>query len=121
MISIRLIAASAFIGAASMPAAALAQEYVIPQIWGNNLLGQSAMSHTRETILKPDDETDGDRRSQRRSSTECSVEALPDADRRAMEREYARRLREDGRTHADLWVREQGRLFRERLTEQGVC
>lgn len=125
MISIRLIAAAALLGAVSMPAAVSAQEYVVPQIWGNNLLGQSAMTHTRENILNNNGDRQGDRDSDRRveqrTSAECSVDALPAAERRAMEREYMRRLAAEGRGPADLWVREQGRLFRERLTQQGVC
>ena len=125
MISTRLIAAAAFLGAATLPAAASAQEYVIPQIWGNGLLGQSAMTNTRENILNADRDRDrsrdDDRRSDQRQSRECSADALPADERRAMEREYTRRLRVDGRTAADLWVRDQGRLFREKLEREGVC
>lgn len=125
MISTRLIAAAAFLGAAALPAAASAQEYVIPQIWGNGLLGQSAMTHTRENILNADRDRDrnrdSDRRSQPRQTTECSADALPAAERRAMEREYVRRHRADGKPAADLWVRDQGRMFRERLEREGVC
>lgn len=124
MISTRLIAA-AFLGGAALPAAVSAQEYVVPQIWGNGLLGQSAMTHTRETILNGDSDRDSnrasDRREQPKQSAECSVDALPAQERRAMEREYVRRHRADGKTAADLWVRDQGRLFRERLEREGVC
>lgn len=125
MFSTRLIAAAAFFGAAALPAAVSAQEYVVPQIWGNGLLGQSAMTHTRENILNADRDRDrnraGDRREQPRQAAECSVDALPAEERRAMEREYVRRHRADGKMAADLWVRDQGRLFRERLEREGVC
>ena len=60
-------------------------------------------------------------RSARTTSSACSADALPAAERRAMEREYLRRSKADGRASADEWVREQGRLFRARLARQGVC
>lgn len=107
--------------AAMTAAPAVAQEYVIPQIWGNGLLGQSAMTHTRETLLNDDDDR-SDRREDRRAETrECSADALPAHERRALEREYMRRMRSDGRASADLWVRDQGRQFREKLEREGVC
>ncbi len=51
----------------------------------------------------------------------CSADALPAADRRALETEYESRFRSDGKASADAWIREEGRLFRERLVAEGVC
>ena len=51
----------------------------------------------------------------------CSAEALPAAERSRMQAEYKRRLIADGKASADAWVREQGRAFRQRLVDQGVC
>lgn len=56
-----------------------------------------------------------------RPSVGCSADALPAADRRRMEQEYARRLRADGKASADAWVAEQGRLFRIKLVADGIC
>ena len=55
------------------------------------------------------------------ASRQCSAEALPAAERRRMQAEYQRRLRADGKSNADAWVKEQGRRFRERLIAEGVC
>lgn len=55
------------------------------------------------------------------ASRQCSADALPAAERRRMQIEYQRRLRADGKTSADAWVREQGRRFHQRLVAQGVC
>ena len=38
-----------------------------------------------------------------------------------MQAEYQRRVRADGKSSADAWVKEQGRRFRERLIAEGVC
>lgn len=101
----------------------VAQEYVIPQIWGNGLLGQSAMEVTRRNLEEYHEE-DADR--SERSSAEndysgCSADALPADDRRQMEIEYARRLSSDGKESADAWVHHQGRQFHQKLVEDGVC
>ena len=55
------------------------------------------------------------------ASRQCSADALPIAERRRMQAEYQRRLRADGKSSADAWVKEQGRRFRERLVAEGVC
>lgn len=38
-----------------------------------------------------------------------------------MQAEYQRRVRADGKSSADAWVKEQARRFRERLIAEGVC
>lgn len=38
-----------------------------------------------------------------------------------MQREYARRIRSEGKARADAWVQQQARDFRQRLVEQGIC
>ena len=60
-------------------------------------------------------------RSIRASAQECSADALPAEERRAMEAEYMRRLRADGEDSAQAWVRQQGALFRMRLVAEGIC
>jgi len=55
------------------------------------------------------------------ASPGCSVNALPAAERRDLEREYGRRAKADGKASADRWVAEQGRQFRARLVAQGIC
>ena len=55
------------------------------------------------------------------SSTRCSADALPAAERRVMEAEYARRFRREGKASADRWAAEKGRAFRARLVAQGIC
>jgi len=51
----------------------------------------------------------------------CSADALPAAERSRMQAEYKRRVIAEGKASADAWVREQGRLFRQKLVDQGVC
>jgi len=101
----------------------VAQEYVIPQIWGNGLLGQSAMEVTRQNLERYHGE-DGD--SSERATPEneypgCSADALPADDRRRMEAEYSRRLQSDGKQSADAWVHHQGRQFHQKLVDDGTC
>ena len=60
-------------------------------------------------------------RRQQRDASGCSADALPAEERRALETEYGRRFRSDGRASADAWIREQGRRFRQKLVEEGVC
>ena len=70
-------------------------------------------------------DTDRYRQQKRKSvtsaATRCSADALPAAERRRLEQEYARRLKADGKPSADRWVAQQGQLFRARLVKQGVC
>lgn len=63
----------------------------------------------------------GPTRRAERDDRACSADALPAADRRAMEGEYARRFRSDGRASADAWIREQGKRFHQQLVDDGVC
>jgi len=51
----------------------------------------------------------------------CSADTLPEADKAAMEQEYARRSREDGQAAADAWLRNEARVFLARLVAEGVC
>jgi len=53
--------------------------------------------------------------------TECSPDALSADERAAMEREYVRRLRAEGKKSADAWVAQQGQAFHQRLVDQGIC
>lgn len=55
------------------------------------------------------------------ASQQCSADALPNAERRRLQAEYLTRLRTDGKSSADAWVKDQGRRFRERLVAEGVC
>lgn len=52
---------------------------------------------------------------------QCSAEALPSADRTRIEVRYREIERRDGRAAAQDYVREQGRLFADRLVADGVC
>ena len=51
----------------------------------------------------------------------CSLDAMPAAERRQMERDYHARRKADGEASANRWIGEQGRQFRARLERQGVC
>lgn len=73
-------------------------------------------------------DTDRYRRNQRRTTRapaatpqRCSADAMPAAQRRQIEREYARRVKANGRASAHRWAAEQGRLFRAQLVREGVC
>lgn len=95
-----------------------AQTMVDVPIWGNGILGQQNLRNTYENTdraigVKPKRTSS--------ASSGCSVDALPAADRKRMEVEFARRARTDGRASADAWVNEQGRRFHEKLVAEGVC
>lgn len=66
-------------------------------------------------------ERQGERRTSTAQTNPCSPEALPAAERRAMEARYIEIDRTQGRAAATAWVREQGRLFGQRLVAEGVC
>lgn len=51
----------------------------------------------------------------------CSADALPAADRKRMETEYARRMKTSGKASADAYVQRQGRLYRQKLEAEGIC
>ena len=51
----------------------------------------------------------------------CTPALLPAADKAAMEKEYSRRTREEGKARADAWLRGEARAFLTRLREEGVC
>lgn len=55
------------------------------------------------------------------AARECSADALPAAERRAMEERFRQIERRQGREAAMTYAREQGRLFSERLIAEGVC
>lgn len=101
---------------AGLGSQANAQMVDIP-IWSNGILGQQALRSTYDNY----DRQNGIKKDSARPSPACSPEALPAADRRRMEAEYARRQRSDGKASADAWVQEQGRLFRMKLIADGVC
>ena len=101
--------------AALVPAPAIAQMADIP-IWSNGILGQQALRNTYDNYNKANgiDARQG-------NQAKCSADSLPPSQRRAMEQEYARRSRTDGKASADAWVREEGKAFRMKLVAQGVC
>ena len=51
----------------------------------------------------------------------CSPDAMPAAEKRALNAEYARRAKSDGKARADAWVRVEGIRFHQRLVADGVC
>lgn len=104
-------------GLAVISAGGAQAQQIVPEIWGNTLMGDAALSNTREIG------NEGRRSETRERSNErgCSLEAMPASERAALQREYARRHQADGRDSADRWAAEQGRLFRERLRREGVC
>lgn len=103
-----------------IPMPASAQLVDVP-IWSNGILGQQALRSTYDNY----DEANGiDKKkgpSSSATSRQCSADALPAAERRAMEIEYKRRARADGKASADAWVHEQGRRFYAKLVASGTC
>jgi len=55
------------------------------------------------------------------TAQKCSMDSLPEADKRRMIQEYQRRLRADGKASADAWARVQGNLAYRKLAAQGIC
>jgi hypothetical protein len=51
----------------------------------------------------------------------CSVASRPVAETRALEAEFARRMRAEGQAAATRWAREEGYRYRQKLVAQGVC
>lgn len=54
-------------------------------------------------------------------SSRCFADSGPGPERRAMEAQYARLLRSNGRQHADAWRAEHGRRYRAQLKAEGKC
>lgn len=54
-------------------------------------------------------------------SARCSADSGPGPERRAMEADYARRLKTAGKAGADAWRAAHGRAYRARLVAQGKC
>ena len=54
-------------------------------------------------------------------SSRCFADSGPGPERRAMEAEYARRLRSDGKKDADAWRNQAGRAYRAKLVAAGKC
>ena len=54
-------------------------------------------------------------------SSRCFADSGPGPERRAMEAEYARRLKSGGKASADGWRAGQGRAYRARLVAAGKC
>lgn len=52
---------------------------------------------------------------------ECSADSIPAANKAVMEREYARRKREEGKANADAWLQREAHAFVTRLVDQGIC
>lgn len=52
---------------------------------------------------------------------QCSADALPPQERARIEARYREIARRQGRDAAQVYVREQGRLFGERLIAEGIC
>jgi hypothetical protein len=55
------------------------------------------------------------------ASRPCSMDALPQTEKRRMIAEYQRRQRVEGKANADAWATEEGNRFRRRLVAEGVC
>lgn len=98
---------------------ATAQEVSVPSVTVANPGGYA-------NPLKLD--TDRYQREQRKAganartvATPCSLDAMPAAERRQMERDYHARRKAEGEASANRWIGEKGRQFRARLEEQGVC
>ncbi len=56
-----------------------------------------------------------------RQPAKCSADAMPAADKRRIEAEYARIAQTQGRTAAVNYARREGMRFRQKLVAQGVC
>jgi len=54
-------------------------------------------------------------------SSRCLADSGPGPERRAMEAQYAKLLRSNGRQHADAWRAEHGRRYRAKLKAEGEC
>ncbi|MCW2365125.1 hypothetical protein M2341_000572 [Sphingobium sp. B7D2B] len=115
----RLVLLAAF-GTLSFTAPSVAQVMIDVPIWSNGILGQQALRSTFDHYDETHGTSDNDAAPGKRARP-CSADALPTADRRRMETEYVRRARSDGKASADVWVREQGMQFRQKLAAQGVC
>ena len=51
----------------------------------------------------------------------CSADAVPEAERRAMQNRFRQIAERQGRAAAETYAREQGQAFRQRMIEQGLC
>lgn len=121
--AILALSSVAMLGLAT-PSAGLAQEVFVPPVTTANPGGYA-------NPLKLDtDRYDRERRAKQKArnaprarpaSEACSADAVPVADRRRIESEYARRARVDGKASADIWVREEGLRYRMKMVKQGVC
>ena len=54
-------------------------------------------------------------------SSRCLADSGPGAERRAMEAQYDKLLRSNGRQRADAWRAEHGRRYRAKLKAEGKC
>ncbi|MET0247153.1 MAG: hypothetical protein ABW182_10435 [Sphingomonas sp.] len=81
-------------------------------------MGQTATGVTANKLSG--DIARGETRS-RSISRRCLADSGPGPERRAMEAEYARRLKADGRAAADAWRERTGRQYRAKLVAQGKC
>lgn len=105
--------------AISVPAGA--QMVDIP-IYSNGILGQQALRNTYDNYNKANGiDPDKGKSARSTSSRACSLDSMPAAERRAMEQEYRRRDKVDGRASANAWIGEQGARFRMKLVAEGVC
>ena len=51
----------------------------------------------------------------------CTPDLLPAAEKAAIEKEYSRRTRAEGKARADAWMKGAARAFVSRLVAEGVC
>ena len=51
----------------------------------------------------------------------CTPDLLPAAEKAAIEKEYSRRTRTEGKARADAWMKGAARAFVSRLVAEGVC
>lgn len=91
-------------------------------IYSNGILGQQALRNTYDNYKKANGiDPEKNKTAKPASSQACSLASMPAAERRAMEQEYQRRDKADGRASANVWIREQGARFRMKLVAEGVC
>ena len=92
----------------SFPVAAAAQDMVNPGIWGNGLLGQSAMDNARENTRRSQNQQRQTPRE--RASGQLQLDAAAQARVRAAVRalvpEYNARAKRHGEQRANAWIRQ---------------
>lgn len=115
-----LTAAAAFAIAMTNSAPATAQMVDVP-IWGNGILGQSALRNTYDNYDRANG-LDRNKRSvnSRKTLPRCTEDFVPRADYRRMETQYQQIVVAEGKQYADRWSQQQANAWYRRLQQQGV-